>query len=137
MPLPLLPDVIALIRDAWLAQSSVTALVSTRIYDRIPASATSTDFPLVELIDVDDDEASDAVHGLSRVQNSIWGQGPSPANTQQARLIARTMRAAARDLKGTYSTGTIYACTPALFIPQPDPATGRARFILDTVLEIA
>lgn len=132
MPLPLLPDVVDVTITALLAQPAVTALVSTRIYGQLPATPT---WPLLVVSTVDDDEGGDPYLGLARVQVDCWGAGPSAADVAQARLLARSVRSVARDLKGTYAGGTITGAAPALFLAQPDPQTGRARFVVDLNVE--
>lgn len=132
MPVPLLPDVIDLAITALAAQSPVTALVSTRIYSRRPDNPT---WPLLVVSTVDDDEGRDPALGLSRVQVDCWGGGNGAGYDQQARLLARTVRSVARDLKGTYGGGVVTGCAPGLIIPAPDSDTGRARFIVDLILE--
>lgn len=131
MPLPLLPDVKALGREALLAQSAITALVSTRIYGRIPDSPT---WPLLEVRIVDDDEAGDPALGAARLQVNCWGAGPSPTDEAAALVIARTVRAVARDLYGTYTSGTVAYAAPGQIIPATDPQTGRVRFVVDLII---
>lgn len=130
MPVPLLPDPVALVISALGAQAAVTTL-SPRIYSRIPGSAV---FPLYVVSSVDEDEAGDPVLGLSREQVDCWGGGNGAEFDQQARLMARTVRSVARDLKGAYAAGTIVDCAPELIIPGPDSDTGRARFIIDLIV---
>lgn len=131
MPLPVLPDVIALGREAILAQSAITALVSTRVYRQIPASPI---WPLITLSLVDDLEAPEPALSATRLQADCWGAGPSTADEQAAWLIVRTLRSVARELKGTYATGTLTACAPGPLIPSPDPQTGRIRIICDLLI---
>src|SRR5215207_5337282 len=133
MPFPLLPDTVALAREALLAQTSITALVSTRIYARIPATPT---WPLLVVSTVDDAESPEPAFGESRVQVDVWGAGGSDTQTAQARLIARTVWQAARDLDGSYTSGVIVHCTPLISVPAPDPETGRARFVVDLSVTI-
>ena len=89
MPLPLYPDTVSVVREALLAQPSITALVGTRIYARIP---TAPVWPLIVVGTVDDTEAPDPILGESRIQLDVWGAGGTDSNTQQARLIARNLR---------------------------------------------
>jgi Protein of unknown function (DUF3168) len=131
VPLPLLPDTVALAIQALGAQSVITALVGARIYDRVPASPV---YPLLEVLSVDDGEsAGEPIVGESRVQVNCWGAGTGPGHVQQTRLIARTVRAVCRDLVGTHAAGRIVSAAPVLFVPAPDE-TGRARFIIDLSL---
>lgn len=131
MPIPLLPDPVALTIQALLAQTSLTALVGTRMYDRIPGNPT---WPLLVVSAVSDDEERDPALGAARVQVDCWGAGNSPGDTATAQTIARTVRSTARDLAGTYAAGMLVDCSPALFAPAPDPTTGRARFVADLLL---
>lgn len=132
MPTPLLPDVVSLTITGLLAQPAVTAIVGTRIYDRIPASPT---YPLLSVVVVSDDEAAEAALGFARVQVDCWGRGSSQSNAQEARNLALTVRSVTRDLRGTYSGGAISAAAPAPFVTAFDPDTGRARFIIDLFIE--
>jgi hypothetical protein len=132
MPLPLLPDVVDLAITGLAAQPSITALVSSRVYSRIPGTPT---WPLLVVSTVDEGEAGDPGLGESRVQVDCWGAGNGPGYDQQARLLARTVRAVARDLVGSYvGKGSITGCAPGLIVPAPDGDTGRARFIVDLLL---
>jgi hypothetical protein len=133
MPLSLLPDDVELTRQAALAQTALTAYVGTRMYDRVPATPT---WPLIVFISVDDNEAGEPTRGSSRVQADVWGRSGSPTDTAEAKTIARTLRAVARDFKGTYGgVGTVSSASAAFIVPQPDPTTGRARFVVDILLE--
>lgn len=131
MPVPVLPDSIALAREALLAQSSLTALVSTRIYDRIPASPT---WPLLVLSVVDDLELEWHT-GQARVQVDVWGRSGSPTDAAEALNIARVVRSVARDLRGSWAAGDVSNAAPGTIIPAPDPETGRARYVIDLLLE--
>lgn len=132
MPVPLIPDTVALVREALLAQPAVTALVGTRMYDRIPALPT---WPLL-VIDTVDEAETDWHTWEARVQVDAWGSGPSSNDEQQARLIARTIVASMRDLKGSWSSGDIVNVGMANMIPAPDDETGRARFVIDLMVQV-
>lgn len=127
--LPLLPDSILLARQAWLTVPAVTAIVDTRIYDRIHGAA----FPQLVIETVTDGESSDPHMGLCRLQHNCWGRGNTSADTQEARLLARTIVQHHRNLQGSYAAGTVVEAWLELFVPAPDPTTGRARFIVDLV----
>jgi len=131
MPTPTLPDPTVLARSALLAETAVTTLVSTRIYYAIPASPT---YPLLVLTLVDDDELRPETL-TARVQVDVWGDGPGTQSVLEAKAIAATVRSVARDLKGTYTGGTISSSVAGQVIPQPDGTTGRARFIVDLLIE--
>jgi hypothetical protein len=131
LPLPLLPDVVDLAITALAAQSTVTALVSTRLYSRLPDVPT---WPLLVVTLVDHDESPEPAFGVARVQVDAWGAGNGPGYDQAAFTLARTVVSVARDLRGTYAGGTIVGCAPGLIVPAPDPDTGRARSIVDLLL---
>lgn len=131
MPVPVLPDALAVAREGLLAQSTLTALVGTRIYDRIPASPT---WPLLVLSVVDDLELEWHT-GVARVQVDVWGAGSSPTDAAQALSIARTVRSVARDLRQSWAAGDISNAAPGTILPAPDPETGRARYVIDLILE--
>lgn len=126
MPLTLLPDTIAVTREAFLAQTPITALVSTRIRARFVGNELQ-----IVLETVADGEYDDPHHGQARVQANCWAAGGSDTQTAEARLLARTVWSSARDLVGTYTAGKVITATPLIFISAPDPTTGRARFIVD------
>jgi len=129
MPLPLLPNVVDLTKEALLAQTSLTALVSTRIYDRVPGTPT---FPLLVVTSVDEAESPEPAIGEARVQVDVWGKLLSELGAQtQARLITRTLQSVVRDLRGTWTAGHIVNSAHLNTIPQPDPDSGRTRFIVD------
>lgn len=132
MPLPLLPDPVELARLALRAQPSVTALVADRIADRTPGGQVA--YPRIRLNLISDDEERDPSLGYARVQADCWGDGDDPDATAAALALARTVRAVARDLQGTYAAGVIASCDPGLIIPAPDPTTGRARYVVDLLL---
>lgn len=133
MPTQLLPDPVAAVREALLAQASITALVSTRIYDRIPATPT---WPLLVVSSVDDDEAGGPENLQARVQVDCWGQSGNQTDTAQARLIVRTVRSVSRDLAGTWPAGKIRSAVGQTTIPSPDPESGRARFFIDLLVDL-
>jgi hypothetical protein len=133
VPTPLLPDPLALAIQAVLGQSAITSgPVGTRVGDRIPDEPT---WPLIAAGIVDDNEGADPEQGAARVQFNIWGRGPDPSAAEETLAIARTVRSVARDLVGIWPAGRISSCSPGLIVPAPDPVTGRARSIIDLLLE--
>lgn len=132
MPTPLLPDPTVAAREALLAQSAVAALVSTRIHFAIPSAPI---WPLVILTLIDDDELRPETL-TARVQADVWGAGNTTQDTLDCKLIARTIRSVARDLRGTWGAAQISNAVAGQTIPSPDDTTGRARQIVDLLLEI-
>lgn len=129
MPLPLDPDVVALTKEALLAQPSVTALVSTRIYDRLPGSPT---YPLLVVTSVDGSESDEPVIGEDRVQIDVWGRPLAELNARtDARTLAATVKSVVRDLRGTWTAGKIVNSAHLNTVPQPDDTSGRTRYIVD------
>lgn len=134
MPLPLEPDADALTIDALKGEAAVTTLVSTRIYDRIPDAPV---WPLLTVVTVSDLEQADPVGWEVIEQVDVWGKSGTRQDTYDARTIARTIRAYARDLAGTYTSGTVTACSADQIRDLgPDPDTGRAHFAVDLTLTI-
>jgi hypothetical protein len=131
MPVSLLPDALALTREALLAQSSLTALVGTRIYDRIPGTPT---WPLLVLTVIDEVELEWHT-GQPRVQVDVWGAGSTATDAANALTIARTVRSVTRDLRGSWTAGDISNAAPSTIVPAPDQTTGRARYVIDLLLE--
>lgn len=132
MPTPLAPDTVALVREALLAQTAVTTFVGSRMYDRVPESPA---WPLI-VIDTVDEAETDWHTWESRVQVDVWGSGPSSDDEQQARLIARTIIASMRDLRGAWPAGHLVNIGMANLIPAPDEETGRARFVIDLMVQV-
>lgn len=133
MPTPLLPDPTVVARTALLAQSAVTALVSTRVHFAIPQTPT---WPLLVVSLVDDDELRPETLAV-RVQVDVWGSGPTTQDVLDSKAIAATIRSIARDLNGDYApTGKIRDCVAGQVIPNPDTANGRARHIVDLTFQL-
>lgn len=130
MPTTLLPDLVAVTIQALSAQPSLTALVSTRVYDRLPATPT---WPLLVVNTVDEGETPFA--GIARVQVDVWGAGPTSTDEEATRTIARTLVSVSRDLRGNYAAGHISNSGHLNTVPLPDPTTGRARFAVDLDIE--
>jgi hypothetical protein len=129
MPLPLLPNVVDLTKEALLAQASLTALVGTRVYDRVPGAPS---YPLLVVTSVDEAESPEPAIGEARVQVDVWGKPMSELGAlTAARLVTRTLQSVVRDLRGTWTAGKIVGAAHLNTIPQPDPDTGRTRFIVD------
>lgn len=132
MPTPLLPDPTVVARAALLAQSAVTALVSTRIHFAIPSAPT---WPLLVVSLVDDDELRPETLA-ARVQVDVWGNGNTTQDVIDSKTIAATVRSVARDLNGDWPTGKIRGCVAGQIIPNPDSANGRARHIVDVTFQL-
>lgn len=132
MPTPLLPDAIVATRTALLAQTPVTALVSTRIYYAIPAAPT---WPLLVLSLIDDDELRPETL-TARVQVDAWGASNTTVDVINCKAIVAAIRSVARDLRGTWGGVQISNAVAGQVVPNPDPTSGRARFICDLQLEL-
>lgn len=132
MPTPLLPDPTVAARTALLAQSPVTALVSTRIHFAIPSAPT---WPLIVLTLIDDDELRPETL-TARIQADVWGAGNTTQDTLDCKLIASTIRSVARDMRGTWGAAQVSNAVAGPIVPSPDDTTGRARQIVDLLLEI-
>ncbi len=130
MVLPVLPNPALLTVEALLAQPGVTALVDDRVYTAFP------DYQLWPMIIVEVVDVIELVsaHGAStRIQVNCWGQGQSSDDEAEANLMARTIQANARDLRGTYSSGVISNAAPAGISPEPD--NGWWRYVIDLIVE--
>lgn len=138
MPTPVLPDAMVAARVALLGQTTLTALVNSRIYEAIPSDPPPT-YPLLVVSLVDDDELRPETL-IARVQVDVWGAGKSVVDVRECKTIAATVRSVARDLKGTWSwtggTASISMAVAGQIIPNPDPTSGRARFIVDLELHL-
>jgi hypothetical protein len=134
MPLPLEPDADALTIDALKSEPAITSLVATRIYDRIPDSPT---WPLLTVTTVSDLERADPIGWEVIEQVDVFGESGTRQDTYDARTIARIIRAHARDMAGTYTSGTVSVCNADQIRDLgPDPDTGRAHFAVDLTLTI-
>jgi hypothetical protein len=132
MPTPVLPNAKVAARTGLLAQAGLTALVDQRIYYAIPASPV---YPLIVLSIVDADELRPETL-TARVQADIWGKGGSTQDTLDTEAIAAVLRSVARNLVGTWGAASISNSVAGQAIPQPDSTTGRARTIVDLLLEL-
>jgi Protein of unknown function (DUF3168) len=132
MPTPVLPNPKVAARTGLLAQAALTALVSTRIYYAIPANPT---YPLVVLSIVDADELRPETL-TARVQADVWGNGNDTQAVLDCEAIAAVIRSVARNLVGTWGGASISNAVAGQAIPQPDSTTGRARTIVDLLLDI-
>jgi len=128
--LALKPDTVAVVRDALLARPAVTAIFGARITARLQGDV----WPQLRLSTASEGEDAEPHMGEARVTCECFGGGGTDADTASMRIAALTLFANARDLAGAYPSGIIVACAPLLFIPDPVPDTGRARFIVDIVV---
>jgi len=126
--LPVAPDVVDLTIRALLGQPAVTALVGTRVYDRVAGSV----YPLLVVGVVDFAPTAEPRRTVTLVQVDCWGRGGDPAQATQASLLARTVAAVAPDLRGAWppAAGYIVAAYLDRMLPQPDTTTGRARWLV-------
>lgn len=133
MPLTVLPDPLIVIRQAMLAQTAITTSpVQQRIHWGIPPNPV---YPLWALSLVDDIELRPETLAV-RVQVDVWGAGPTAQNLTDAKASAALLRAVARDLNGDWAAGKIRNCVTGLIVPNPDPAAGRVRLIVDLTFEL-
>lgn len=130
MVLPLSPDVVSLVVEALLGQTTLTALVSDRIYAEWPDDQT---WPMCT-VDMVDQIEEDASYSSARIQVSCWGQGLSPDDEREAALIARTVQRVSRDIRGVWSNGCISNSAPLTITPAPD--NGWWRYVIDLALEV-
>ena len=128
MPTPVIADPVVALRAALVVQSTLTALVSTRIYYAIPGTPT---YPLLVLSLVDEDELRPETL-TARVQVDVWGAGGTPQQVIDTHAIAAVLRSVARDLRGSNISNAV----AGQVIPSADVPTGRARFIVDLLLEL-
>lgn len=134
MPTPVLPDPVIAARSALLGQASLTALVAQRIYWAIPSTPAPT-YPLLVVSLVDDDELRPETL-IARVQVDVWGVGKTVVDVNECKAIAAVVRSVARDMRGTWGAAQISNSVAGQIIPNPDDASGRARFIVDLELHI-
>jgi len=132
MPTPVLPDPVIAARTALLAQAPVTAVVVQRIYYAIPDTPV---YPLLVLSLVDDGELRPETLS-ARVQVDVWGVGSTTQQVIDCKAIAAVLRSVARDLRGTWAGCTISNAVVDQVIPAADAKTGRARFVVDLLLEL-
>lgn len=137
MSTPVLPDPLLAARTALLAQTAVTtSSVGTRIHFAIPETTT---YPIWVLSLVDDDELRPETL-TARVQVDVWGDGNTPDDLVATKASASVLRSVARDLRGAWSgswgTASISNSVAGQIIPNPDTTGGRARYIVDLLLEL-
>ena len=134
MPTPVLPDPVIAARTALLGQTPLTDIVAQRIYWAIPSDPAPT-YPLLVVSSVDDDALRPETL-TARVQVDVWGAGRTVVDVNDCKAIARIIRSVARDLRGTWGGASISNSVAGQIIPNPDDTSGRARFIVDLLLEI-
>lgn len=134
MPLPLTPDPADLLIRALLAQPTIAALVGTRVYDRVAGTV----WPMLVVGTVSETPDVEPRVTSALMQVDCWGRGGGPSDVAEARLLARTVRAACPDLRGPRppAAGSIAVAAFDLLLPQPDTTTGRARFVVQISLTI-
>lgn len=137
MPTPILPNPKVAARTALLAQTALTALVAQRVYYAIPALVGGVEptYPLVVLSIVDSDELRPETL-TARVQADVWGRGKETQDVLDTEAIAAVIRSVARNLVGTWGGASISNAVAGQAIPQPDSTTGRARTIVDLLIDI-
>ena len=131
MPVPVLPDVLGVMCQALLGQSAVTALVGTRITDRIPDSPI---WPLI-VVSVVSEQEKEWHTGSARVQCDVWGRGPTSVDKLEVRAIFAALVSVSRDLRGAWSSGRISNSAITNGVMLPDPNTGRQRIAVDFHIE--
>lgn len=132
MPTPVIPNPKVAARTGLLAQSALTARVDQRIYYAIPATPT---FPLIVLTTVDVNETRPEA-ATARVQGDVWGKGNTTQDVLDTEEIAAILRSVARDLVGTWGSAHILSAVASQAIPNPDSTTGRARTIVDLLIDL-
>lgn len=123
MPLTVLPDAEAIFVQALAAQSSITAITSTRIGTRIPDTPT---FPLIRLTKVAAQFTDEEGAEFATVEVECWADTDAVAST-----LARTVVACRKDLKGTYAAGWLALPDTTGPTPAPDPDSQRFRYMID------
>jgi hypothetical protein len=137
MPTPVLPNPKVAARTGLLAQTALTALVDQRIYYAIPAPVGGVEptYPLIVLSIVDADELRPETL-TARVQADIWGKGKENQDVLDTEAIAAVLRSVARSLVGTWGSAAISNSVAGQAIPSPDSTTGRARTIVDLLIDL-
>lgn len=129
MPLPVLPDAETVGVQALSAQTSVVALVGSRIYAVTPDVLT---LPLIRVTKVaerftDEEGSEDATVQLDCIA----------ATDAEASLLARTVVAARKDMAGHYAAGWVALVSVGSGpVPAHDAEAERARYIVDLDLQV-
>lgn len=128
MPLSVIPDVETITVQALNAQPSITALVGARIYAWIPATPV---YPLIRVtktasLFVDEEGLEDA-----RLFVECWADDDNTAS-----LLARTVVAARKDLKGIYAAGWVALTDVFGSVPLHDPNSERFRWTVDLEMSV-
>lgn len=122
MPDPLLPDPETLLVSRLAAQSSITAITSTRIGTRIPSEPV---YPLIRVAHVGGSPNGDGASAFAALQVDAWADDDATAS-----LLGRTVVAVLRDLRAITGSGWV-ALTDITSgpLPVPDPDSQRHRYI--------
>lgn len=128
MPEPVPPDPLSLLVPAVRAVPPLTLIISTRVSTKLP---TAPVYPLIVLSRVGG--RSGDWSEPARVQFDCWAETEG-----QASLLARTLVAEHRNLRGTYPGGRIVLTSVVSGpLPQPDLVSGRPREIVDLLVQVA
>lgn len=133
MPVRLLPDCEALVRDLLTADATLTGLVAGRVSTELPASPT---WPLITLMLVTGTEVVREHLDEQVVQLSAWGDGPSGKGT--AATVIRTARAVVLAAAGMSVARGVITDSRTVQPPRwlPDPETDRPRYVCDMALRV-
>lgn len=124
MPLTVLPDPETVTIQALAAQTSIAAIVGTRIASEIP---TAPVFPLLRVTKAASIETDIEGREVALMSVECWADTDATAS-----LLARTVVAARKDMSATYAAGWVALVDVSGGpIPAYDPESERARWIVD------
>lgn len=128
MAAEVLPDMEAAMRRYLRADTGLAALVGNRVFYDIP---TDTAFPLVVVSRVGGgDDNGEAPVDLAVMRFAVWGNLNARAATN---ATVNALRSALRSIRGStlLASGVrAFGATVDTVLYQPDPETGRPRFIV-------
>lgn len=133
MPTPVIPPAKAVLREALLAQTLLTATtVGNDIRTRRPSAWPAK--PIIVLTTIDEVELRPEANSC-RVQADLFAGSIDTAGDDEIETIAPILQAVARDCDGDRSKGKIRNCRAPTRLPSPE-ASGRGRIIVDFEFEV-
>lgn len=127
--------------DRLKATAAITALVATRIYDRVPAGSSPSPSPYISLgpADVNDESADCIFAGLITFQVDVysWGTGAA-SSTKEATGLADLVKRALRAVDTLTVNGlATFNYVTSRVIPGPDGATTHVALTFNAIVEEA
>lgn len=111
------------------AHAALAALVSTRVYTKLPKQM---NYPAIRLNRIGGSVSIENHLEQARIQVEAYG-----TTKYEARLVAATAQAAIHAIYGAYNEGVVSAVVDGIALTwSPDPHTDRDRYLFDVFIYI-